>query len=328
MPWLTENQRVRAQGMLETGMAQNEMICGHEIELPKSEQDLVIVKDRGGKAYTLQRYDGVYYNIFYCAAHLKQIKGFKLRSDDVYFAGYLRTGTHWTYEMMSMLLRGKAETAALWKGMNQLEIVEAAALDALPSPRILNTHLNLLHAPDDLKEKKCKIVYTLRDPRDVAVSMYNLSRSGSVVTNYTGDFKDYLYLFLEGKADVNGYFNHMKSAEKFLQQHPDIPVLTVVYEEMLTNKLMAVEKLANFLGVPKNVDLFEAVVEKCQFSKMVVDKSAYTLKFSGENTIFRKGVSGDWKNWFTDELLEDYFRVYEEQMAGSRFYREEYGRQK
>lgn len=34
-------------------------------------------------------------------------------------------------------------------------------------------------------------------------------------------------------ADVNGYLDHMKKAENFLQQHPDIPVLTVVYEEML-----------------------------------------------------------------------------------------------
>ncbi|XP_067655342.1 sulfotransferase 1B1-like [Haliotis asinina] len=311
-----------------TAMSQGITICGHEIELPKSGQDLVIVKDRGGKAYTLQRYEGVYYNAFYSVAHLKQIKGFKLRSDDVYFAGYLRTGTHWTYEIMSMLLKGKAETATFWKGMNQLEIVEATALDALPSPRILNTHVDLLHAPDDLKDKKCKIVYTLRDPRDVAVSMYNLSRSGSAVTNYNGDFKDYLYLFLEGKADVNGYFDHMRSAEKYLLQHPDIPVLTVVYEEMLENKLMAVEKLACFLGVPTNADLIEAVAEKCQFSKMVVDKSAYTIKFSGENSIFRKGVSGDWKNWFNDDMLEDYFRVYEEKMAGSRFYREDYGRLK
>ncbi|XP_048242681.1 flavonol sulfotransferase-like isoform X2 [Haliotis rufescens] len=215
-------------------MSQGITVCGNEIELNNPGQDLVHVKDRSGKAYSLQRYDGVYYNTFYNVAHLQQIKGFKLRADDVYFAGYLRTGTHWTYEMMSMLL----------------------------------------------------------------------------------------------KADVNGYFDHMKKAENFLQQHPDIPVLTVVYEEMLENKLMAVERLAGFLGVQKNVGLFEAVAEKCQFSKMVVDKSAYTIKFSGENSIFRKGVSGDWKNWFTDEMLEDYIRVYNEEMSGSRFYRKEYVRQK
>ncbi|XP_046378754.2 sulfotransferase 1B1-like isoform X1 [Haliotis rufescens] len=309
-------------------MSQGITVCGNEIELNNPGQDLVHVKDRSGKAYSLQRYDGVYYNTFYNVAHLQQIKGFKLRADDVYFAGYLRTGTHWTYEMMSMLLKGKAETAPIWKGANQLEIVGVAVLDALPSPRIINSHVSLFHSPDDLIEKKCRIVYSLRDPRDVAVSMYNLSRSGSVVTNYTGDFKDYFYLFLEGKADVNGYFDHMKKAENFLQQHPDIPVLTVVYEEMLENKLMAVERLAGFLGVQKNVGLFEAVAEKCQFSKMVVDKSAYTIKFSGENSIFRKGVSGDWKNWFTDEMLEDYIRVYNEEMSGSRFYRKEYVRQK
>ncbi|XP_046581133.1 sulfotransferase 1 family member D1-like [Haliotis rubra] len=301
-------------------MSQGITICGHEIELPKSGQDLVIVKDRGGKAYTLQRYDGVYYNIFYSVAHLKQIKGFKLRSDDVYFAGYLRTGTHWTYEIMSMLLRGKSETAALWKGMNQLEIVEAAALDALPSPRILNTHFNLLHAPDDLKEKKCKIVYTLRDTRDVAVSSYNLSRSGSVVTNYTGDFKDYLYPFLEGKVDVNGYFDHMKSAEKYLQQHPDIPVLTVVYEEMLKSKRVYQLSIVCKRMV-RSVILVGYVGQGCHVKEEEDGPQNRSLRNS-------TCVSGDWKNWFTDELLEDYFRVYEEQMANSRFYREEYGRQK
>lgn len=115
-------------------------------------------------------------------------------------------GTHWVYEMANMLLRGRAETIQQYKGKHQLEFATNDALSSLPSPRIINTHFRLSDAPREVKEKKCKIIYNLRDPKDVAVSIYH-AYIDLKVSECECSFEGFLYLFLEGKGAQFFYFS-------------------------------------------------------------------------------------------------------------------------
>ncbi|XP_052825834.1 sulfotransferase 1B1-like [Octopus bimaculoides] len=60
----------------------------------------------------------------------------------------------------------------------------------------------------------------------------------------------------------------------------------------------SVAKLAEFLGLPRNDQLFEAIADQCSFDKMKEAKPGPKLKSPNES-IYRKGIVGDWKNWFT-----------------------------
>ncbi|XP_046581177.1 sulfotransferase 1B1-like [Haliotis rubra] len=181
--------------------------------------------------------------------------------------------------------------------------------------------MKLSDSPTDVTALKCKVIFTMRDPKDVAVSLYKLyyNRTFSSGT-YNGDFEDFLQLFMDGTVDNNGIFEHWRDDEKYFTDHPEVPVHFQSYEEAIKDPVRAVQALSDFLGLHRNDDLCRAIAEKCSFSRMKIDKEPFAIKVDGEHFLYRKGVVGDWKNWFNDKMVEDYYRVYEEKMAGSRFY--------
>ncbi|XP_071112806.1 sulfotransferase 4A1-like [Haliotis cracherodii] len=297
-------------------------VNGKALEVDLKGQDIVWEKDRHGQSLLFQMFEGVRCG---CFINPGKVRNFKLRPDDIYFPGYLRTGGHWVWEMTCMLVSGQAETITRFK--DYLEMTPTEDLDNQPSPRVLNCHNHLTHAPSDLKEKKCRVIFTVRDPKDVAVSLYKMHHGhrdtcGNV---YNGTFEDFLQLFLEQRVNKNGIFEHLREAEKYFQENPDIPVHFQPYEDTLKDPVAAVQALSDFLGLQRNDALCCAIAEKCNFSNMKSAKDAHAMKIDGANYLFGKGVSGEWRKWFSASMLDDYYRLYEEWMKGSRFY-ERYNR--
>ncbi|XP_046378743.2 sulfotransferase 1B1-like [Haliotis rufescens] len=285
----------------------------------QSQMDIKVETDKFGKTIKYMMFRGRHYLPAYDMSILEQIQNVSMRPEDIYFPAFPRTGTHWVYEMANMLLRGKAETIQQYKGKHQLEFATNDALSSLPSPRVINTHFRLSDAPREVKEKKCKIIYNLRDPKDVAVSLYH-TYIDLKVSECECSFEGFLYLFLEGKVEDGGIFDHLLAAEELFKENPDIPVYIHIYEDTQQSPLLAVQRLSDFLGLSRDNDLCQAIADKCQISNMRRDKEKYSLKADGKSSLYRKGTVGDWKNYFTDQMLEDYYRVYEEKMAGSRFF--------
>ncbi|XP_046581179.1 flavonol 3-sulfotransferase-like isoform X2 [Haliotis rubra] len=122
-------------------------------------------------------------------------------------------------------------------------------------------------------------------------------------------------------------FEHLRDAEKFFEENPDIEVHFQVYDETLKDPVAEVRALSDFIGLERDDELCRAIAEKCTFARLKADKDKYCMKVDGKNFLYRKGVVGDWRNRFTDEMLEEYYSVYEEKMAGSKFY-ERYARTK
>ncbi|XP_047740682.1 uncharacterized protein LOC108682228 [Hyalella azteca] len=119
-----------------------------------------------------------------------------------------------------------------------LDIVRAAK-----KPRVIKTHLSF----DFLNEtalSKAKIVYTIRDPRDVCISYHHHSRLFKY-EGFTGTFDEYVDAFIEG-AVLNGpYWAHVKAA--WDRRHlPNLHIL--FYEKMKKNPKEEFTKLSQFLG--------------------------------------------------------------------------------
>lgn len=101
-----------------------------------------------------------------------------------------------------MLLNNNDVTIPKKKEDNMIEFSDIPTLEAIPSPRVLNTHLQSQVLPEALKTGACRVIYLIRDPKDVAVSWYNMHTSYSHY-DYTGQWQDWLPMFLEGKGTVN-----------------------------------------------------------------------------------------------------------------------------
>ena len=63
--------------------------------------------------------------------------------------------------------------------------------------------------------------------------------------------------------------------------------------------------IANFLDKPLSDDLINLIAEQCTFNGMMKNKPSYLLRGKEDGPkLLRKGVVGDWKNYFTPELNE------------------------
>ncbi|XP_046373365.1 sulfotransferase 1C2A-like isoform X1 [Haliotis rufescens] len=252
---------------------------------------------------------------------VSNIPNLKLRDDDVLLCGYMRSGTHWNFEIISMLLNGIVETIPHRKESLHLEQASQDKLDHFPSPRVLSSHLLFENLPREILDRKTKIVYLIRDPRDALSSWYTCIKKINLSYNeqWNITLPDWLELSTSGKLEWGSWFENIASWERALQEHTDHPILLVFYEELLREPLKEITRIKDFLGVPRDEHFCKRVVEKTKFEKMKNDKEKYTEKFAGNAVHYHKAVIGNWRTMFTVALSEWFDDLYEEQMAESVF---------
>ncbi|KAK0045578.1 sulfotransferase family cytosolic 1B member 1 [Biomphalaria pfeifferi] len=279
-----------------------------------SDMELEHVKDKGGATLTLQVINGRYYPTF-PADVIKNIGTLKIREDDVILAGYLKAGTHWVWEILRMLLAGTTDVPLQEKDMGMMEFMEQGILDELPSPRVLNTHILFELLPAEVLTKKPKIVYLTRNPKDTAVSMYHHNKKLWSYYQYDGQFGDYLHLFLDGKVDYGSWFEHISSWSAAVKEHPELRIKGVNYEELSQNPQQTILEMAQFLNLTPSEDLIRQICQACHIDTMREKKAQFDLDSEGQAIMYRKGLVGDWKNYFNNELNTLFDDVYHKKMS-------------
>ena len=242
-------------------------------------------------------------------------------------------GTHWVWEMTSMVMKGKAEHEVLPKESSMLEFQTPARLAELPSPRILNGHQMPSFLPEQMFTKKIKIIHVYRNPKDVAVSLFHFSKKmpmflPSMENKPYDSFSEFLPYFTGeyGVFFVNSIFEYYKEMEKFLGSRRD-HTLNLCYEEMKRDPVAAVEQIAKFLDKDLSNDVIKDIAKKCSFKNLAAAddnlKQAATLpvldnpgKF-GTAEMYRKGEVGDWQNYFTNGENKDFDKVVNEHFKDS-----------
>lgn len=118
---------------------------------------------------------------------------------------WLFPGTHWTWEVTSMLMQdGKEQN--LSKEVAMLPFVTPEKIDELPSPRLMNSHCYFKHLPQEILKKKNKIIFVNRNPKDVAVSFYHHCQH---VANYKGTFSQFLDFFMSERGELGFLLFHL-----------------------------------------------------------------------------------------------------------------------
>ncbi|XP_070203576.1 sulfotransferase 1C4-like [Littorina saxatilis] len=161
-------------------------------------------------------------------------------------------------------------------------------MSGLPSPRVFNTHVPFHWLPTQALEKKTKIVYLLRNPKDIAVSLHNHMRDWTAL-GYPGSWPDFLHLYMHTGVWCNRWFDNVRDWERQIAAHPDIPVHVAVYEEAIKKKTET--------GLTGYVNASVLLVP---------DPNRYSVS----------GQVGDWKNWFTKEQNEEFDALYKKEMDG------------
>nr|XP_060609202.1 amine sulfotransferase-like [Anolis sagrei ordinatus] len=253
--------------------------------------------------------------------YIDSLEDFEIRDSDIFLVTFPKSGTIWTQNILSLILheghRNGTEDMDLLDRVPWLEY-NVRNIDYVnrPSPRLFATHLPYYLAPKGLKMKRGKVIYVIRNPKDVLVSYYHFSKV-SVKLEEVEDFEIIMERFLAGKVVGNLWLDHV---EGWSSQRDNLNILFLMYEEMKKNLRSSVLKICNFLGRKLTEEELDDVVDKASFDKMSADsRTNYSttppdvLDFS-KGRFLRKGTIGDWKNMMTVAQSERFDSVFKEWM--------------
>ncbi|GFO43020.1 sulfotransferase [Plakobranchus ocellatus] len=281
-----------------------------------------------GEGVTLPEYDNgtkpylkIYRDYFFLVdfpRDLKSIPPFEVREDDIWISTFPKSGTTWVQEIVYLVMNnadtGKALQTTIERRVPFFEypIPGFKAISAMPSPRLIKSHLPLSLLPDQMKAKKPKIIYVYRNPKDTVVSYYEFLVKFLTYTKFTGKFEDFCRLFTEGKVLCGPWWKHV--TEAWARRHED-NFLLLCYEDLQADLDKNVRIVAEFLGKSLTDEQVARIVKHCSFDSM---KNNNTVNYEWfkrkglarkEPKFLRNGKVGDWKNHLSPDIVKQFDEI-------------------
>ncbi|XP_077529892.1 uncharacterized protein LOC144142337 isoform X5 [Haemaphysalis longicornis] len=140
---------------------------------------------------------------------LPKVQALKARPDDIFVVSFPKTGTTWVQEIVYLIATGLDFGSASERNLEQrfpfLEYFYpgVSTIESSPDVRLIKTHLPYSLLPDSVHTENPKIIYVMRNPKDVCVSLFHFTRLIKE-TGYEGSFGDFFRSFLKGHGPGRG----------------------------------------------------------------------------------------------------------------------------
>jgi len=145
--------------------------------------------------------------------------------------------------------------------------------------------------PHDVPHQGGLVVYAIRDPRDVYVSYHHFMRSPNA--RIWGRLRYYILGLLGKPRQIEWFLEQWQRHLEIWLPHVDV---MVSYDRLLAEGAPYLVKC--FQGGPGEMDetLAASALDQFSFEKMSGGRKAGNEK---QGSFFRKGISGDWKNFLS-----------------------------
>ena len=254
----------------------------------------------------------------------------EFRDDDIVISTYAKAGTTWMQQIIAQLLFNGAKGLEVAEMSPWLDLrvppkeVKLPEVEAQEHRRFVKTHLPvdaLVFSP------KAKYLYIGRDGRDVVWSMYNHhsnanamwygalndtpGRVGPPIEPPPDDVVEYFQGWLD--RDGHPFWPFWENVRSWWAIR-DLPnVLFVHFANLKADMGFEIRRIAHFLDVPINEDVWPAILEHCSFDYMKANATksvplAGAFWDAGAQVFIHKGVNGRW----TERLPEEDRMRYEE----------------
>uniref|UniRef100_A0A6M2D3C4 Putative sulfotransferase fat body overexpressed n=1 Tax=Rhipicephalus microplus TaxID=6941 RepID=A0A6M2D3C4_RHIMP len=255
------------------------------------------------------------------------------RDGDLYIVTYPKCGTSWMqYIVCSILTRGDPPS-------NVVDLNAMAPFIDVCGAEIAENHERtgpvVTHIPFTMlrPSERAKYIYVARNPYDCAVSCYHFMKG--FIPKTTGDvlFESFLPKFTGGMLAYGDYFDHVLP---WYNLREEANVLFLTYEKLKADTAGQIFRIADFIGsehgamLRDNEAMLSKVLDSCSIESMkkihnddpverVMKLSSFSssASTSGDEDrkvtplesrlegsgFIRKAIVGDWKNYFTGELV-------------------------
>jgi hypothetical protein len=228
-----------------------------------------------------------------------------IRPTDVFLCTYPKSGTTWLGYLIAQVLKLEPDEQIDLKSFNRyvpdvnFQLTKRGSLKDYADS--LDPRFFLCHATYD--EHLPKVVYVMRDPRDVMLSYWHYKKFLSK------DFKTSLAEYLAGYDHWPCEWDQHVASWLLPRQHPNLLVLK--YEDLHSDTAAVLRNVLQFADRPFEDDRIVKAVEASGFDRMRQTEEKFGVhgKAGDEKERFvRKGQIGSWR----EEMTQEEIRIIEE----------------
>jgi hypothetical protein len=162
--------------------------------------------------------------------------------DDTFIVSYPKSGNTWTRFLVASLIHNK-EPMTFLKADRVIPSIDTQSrryFKNLPRPRVIKSHF-----PFDPTYKR--VIYIVRDPKDVAVSQYHYQIKRNVLQD-GHPIDEWIGRYVAGETCPYGSWGENVGSWLAARQH-DPGLLLLRYEDMIRHTDVELIKIAQFLGI-------------------------------------------------------------------------------
>mmetsp|Transcript_103510 Transcript_103510/g.259510 ORF Transcript_103510/g.259510 Transcript_103510/m.259510 type:complete len:361 (-) Transcript_103510:60-1142(-) len=243
-------------------------------------------------------------------AQINAFRAVPCLSDDVFVAAYPRCGTHWVHKLCQLILKREAfdwpmefnewEKGLEWQGKGAGK--GGIKHEEIPTPRILSTHSPLDFLPKEAESKGCRIIYVVREPKDVLISSHLFAEMNPFmeapesldldIDRFVAEASADPVVATEGGGVLGGYAHHVLEYVKAARAGRNVHLMS--YDRLHVQTDAEISSLAMFLGVTLSDDEVTSIRKQASFDVMKEEAKSKDEELSGW---FNGVESKDGKGW-------------------------------
>jgi len=226
--------------------------------------------------------------------------------DDTFIVSYPRSGNTWTRFLVANLLHpGEVVTFAnIERLVPDCEAKSSRYLRSIPRPRVIKSHEYFDH-------RYPRVIYVVRDPRDVALSYYDFERKYRHIPD-SYPFENYITDFVRGRLSSRDWGTWGENVGSWISTRMgQESFLLLRYEDMLEDPALAVNRIAAFVGIQPDEARIRSVLERSSAQRMRQlerGQSNQWVSTRGKRTdipFIRTAVSGNWRSKLAPDLIAE-----------------------
>jgi hypothetical protein len=226
-------------------------------------------------------------------------------SDDVFLVSYPKSGNTWTRFLIANLVY--PEKNPDFSNINDLlpdtEAMAKRDLARAPRPRFLKSH-------QYFDPYYPKVIYIVRDPRDVVLSEYYFEIKRRAIAE---DFpkQEFVSRFVRGELNHRYGTWFENAASWFYTRRGDARFLLVRYEALQSQAMDEMERIASFLGISTDPERLAFAIKQSSADRMreLEKKQAHlwssTRETRKDKPFVRSAKSGGWKAELSESSIAE-----------------------